>query len=372
MKYLSEFRDPAVVEKLVDELHRVTTGDWTLMEVCGGQTHSLVKNGLMELLPAGVRMVHGPGCPVCVTPIPLIDLAVRLVLDHRATVFSFGDMLRVPGTTHSLAQAKAEGGDVRVVYSPLEAVQFAQANPTRQVVFFAVGFETTAPANALALVHAHRLGLRNFSLLASQVLVPPAMAAVLADPASRIEGFLAAGHVCTIMGLDEYGPIVERFRVPVIVTGFEPVDLLHGILMAVTQLERGEAKLENQYARVVRPEGNPDARRVLREVFRVADREWRGIGVIPQSGLEVREEFADFDAKVRFGLEDAPETPASGCIAGLVLTGQARPTECEHFGTRCTPLTPVGAPMVSSEGACAAYHHVALAPVQLVRGARHG
>lgn len=372
MKYLSEFRDPALVEKLVDELHRVTTGDWTLMEVCGGQTHSLVKNGLMELLPPGVRMVHGPGCPVCVTPIPLIDLAVRLVLDHGATVFSFGDMLRVPGTTHSLAQAKAEGGDVRVVYSPLEAVQFAQANPTRQVVFFAVGFETTAPANALALVHAHRLGLRNFSLLASQVLVPPAMAAVLADPASRIEGFLAAGHVCTIMGLDEYGPIVERFKVPVIVTGFEPVDLLHGILMAVTQLERGEAKLENQYARVVRPEGNPDARRVLREVFRVADREWRGIGTIPQSGLEVREEFADFDAKVRFGLEDAPETPASGCIAGLVLTGQARPTECAHFGTRCTPLTPVGAPMVSSEGACAAYHHVAQAPVTLVRGTRHG
>lgn len=372
MKFLSEFRDPALVERLVDELHKVARGEWTLMEVCGGQTHSLVKNGLMELLPPGVRMVHGPGCPVCVTPVPLIDLAVRLVLEHGATVFSFGDMLRVPGTAHSLAQAKAAGGDVRVAYSPLEAVQFAQANPTRQVVFFAVGFETTAPANALALVHAHRLGLRNFSLLASQVLVPPAIAAVLSDPASRIQGFLAAGHVCTIMGLDEYAPIVDRFRVPIVVTGFEPVDLLHGILMTVQQLERGEARLENQYARVVRPEGNPDARRVLREVFRVADREWRGIGVVPQSGLEVREEYADFDAKVRFGLEDAPEATDSGCIAGLVLTGQARPTECPHFGTTCTPLTPVGAPMVSSEGACAAYHHVALSPVQLVRGGRHG
>ncbi|MCU0626335.1 MAG: hydrogenase formation protein HypD [Gemmatimonadaceae bacterium] len=372
MKYLSEFRDPALVERLVDELHKVTTGSWTLMEVCGGQTHSLVKNGLMDLLPAGVRMVHGPGCPVCVTPVPLIDLAVRLVRDHGATVFSFGDMLRVPGTTHSLSQAKAEGGDVRVVYSPLEAVQFAQANPQKQVVFFAVGFETTAPANALALVHAHRLGLRNFSLLASQVLVPPAMTAVLQDPNTHIQGFLAAGHVCTIMGLEEYAPIVERFRVPIIVTGFEPVDLLHGILLAVQQLERGEAKLENQYARVVRAEGNPDARRVLRDVFRVADREWRGIGTIPQSGLEVREEYADFDAKVRFGLEDAPEPVATGCIAGLVLTGQARPTECQHFGSRCTPLTPVGAPMVSSEGACAAYYHVARAPVQLVRGGRHG
>jgi hydrogenase expression/formation protein HypD len=358
MKFLDEYRDAQAVGQLLERLRSTVTRPWTLMEVCGGQTHSLVKNGILALLPEQVRMVHGPGCPVCVTPIGLIDHAVDLALTKGVTVFSFGDMLRVPGSVMSLSQAKAQGADVRIVYSPLEAVQWAAAHPAVPCVFFAVGFETTAPANALAVLQAAQLGVRNFSLLASQVLVPPAIGAVMDDPDSRIQGFLAAGHVCTVMGVQEYQPLVERYHIPIVVTGFEPVDLLHGILMAVTQLERGEARVENQYARVVQTHGNAAAQAAMQKVFRVVDREWRGIGTIPASGLDVREEYADFDARLVHGLGCPIVDMASPCIAGQVLKGQKKPHECPEFGRACTPLTPLGAPMVSSEGACAAYYHV--------------
>ena len=357
MKHLSEYRDPSQVEQYVQELHRTVTRPWTIMEVCGGQTHSLVKNGILNLLPDKIRMVHGPGCPVCVTPVNLIDKAVYLAEEKGVMLCSFGDMIRVPGSKRSLLEAKAGGADVRILYSPLEAVRLARENPDREVVFFAVGFETTAPANALSVVQAQQLGLKNYSILASHVLVPPAMEAVMQDPDTHIEGFLAAGHVCTIMGISEYGPLVERYRLPIVVTGFEPVDLLHGILMTVRQLERGEYKLENQYTRVVRPEGNPDAQRVIRHVFTVVDREWRGLGTIPQSGWAVRPELAAFDANHKFSVNipKVPECP--DCIAGLVLKGIKKPHECSQFGTNCNPERPLGAPMVSSEGACAAYYH---------------
>jgi hydrogenase expression/formation protein HypD len=358
MKFLDEYRDAPTVERLLERLRATATRPWTLMEVCGGQTHSLVKNGIIAMLPANVRMVHGPGCPVCVTPIGLIDHAVDLALNKGVTVFSFGDMLRVPGSVMSLSQAKAQGANVRIVYSPLEAVKWASEHPDVPCVFFAVGFETTAPANALAVLQAAQLGVKNFSLLASQVLVPPAIAAIMDDPDSHIQGFLAAGHVCTVMGIQEYQPLVEKYHIPITVTGFEPVDLLHGILLTVTQLERGEARVENQYARVVQTHGNAAAQQAMQRVFRVVDREWRGIGTIPKSGLDVREEYADFDAHVRYGLGCALVDMASPCIAGQVLKGQKKPYECAEFGKACTPLTPLGAPMVSSEGACAAYYHV--------------
>ena len=359
MKHLTEYRDPEQVEQYVQELHRTVTRPWTIMEVCGGQTHSLVKNGILNLLPEQITMVHGPGCPVCVTPVNLIDKAVYLAEEKGAMLCSFGDMIRVPGSTKSLLEAKAAGADVRILYSPLEAVRLARENPDREVVFFAVGFETTAPANALAVVQARQLGLTNFSILASHVLVPPAMEAVMQDADTHIQGFLAAGHVCTIMGTSEYGPLVERYKLPIVVTGFEPVDLLHGILMTVRQLERGVYQLENQYTRVVRPEGNPDARRVIEQVFETVDREWRGIGTIPQSGWEVRPELAAFDANRKFSVSipKAPECP--DCIAGLVLKGIKKPHECSQFGRACSPERPLGAPMVSSEGACAAYYHFA-------------
>ncbi|ARK12832.1 hydrogenase formation protein HypD [Fibrella sp. ES10-3-2-2] len=359
MKHLTEYSDPELVEQYIQELHKTATRPWTIMEVCGGQTHGLVKNGILNLLPDLVTMVHGPGCPVCVTPVNLIDKAVYLAEEKNVILCSFGDMIRVPGSTKSLLDAKAGGADVRILYSPLEAVRLARENPDREVVFFAVGFETTAPANALSVVQAQKLGLKNYSILASHVLVPPAMEAIIQDDDTHIQGFLAAGHVCAIMGIDEYGPLVERYKMPMVVTGFEPVDLLQGILMVVRQLERGECKLENQYARVVRPEGNPEARRIIEQVFAVVDREWRGIGMIPGSGWAVRPELAAFDADRKFSVSitKVPECP--DCIAGLVLKGIRKPHECSQFGRVCSPERPLGAPMVSSEGACAAYYHFA-------------
>ena len=357
MKYLTEYRDQDVAERYLQEISKAVTRPWTIMEVCGGQTHSLVKNGILNMLPQQINMVHGPGCPVCVTPLNLIDKAVYLAEEKGAILCSYGDMLRVPGSQKSLLEVKAGGADVRILYSPLEAVKLAKENPGREVVFFAVGFETTAPANALSVVHAQRMGLTNYSILASHVLVPPAIEAVMADELSNIQAFLAAGHVCTIMGTEEYYPLVEKHRIPLVITGFEPVDLLQGILMTVLQLENGEARVENQYARMVRAEGNPKAREIIYEVFEVTDRLWRGMDVIPNSGYEVREKYAAFDAKRKFEvqIEEAPEN--AECIAGEIMKGIKKPFECANFGTKCKPENPLGAPMVSSEGSCAAYYH---------------
>jgi len=357
MKYLKEYRDPELVERYLQQLHQTVRRPWTIMEVCGGQTHSLVKNGILDLLPDAVNMVHGPGCPVCVTPLNLIDKAIFLAEEREVILCSYGDMLRVPGSRKSLLEAKAGGADVRILYSPLEAVSLAKANPDKEVVFFAVGFETTAPANALSVVHAHRQGVDNYAILTSHVLVPPAIEAVMNDDDTLIQGFLAAGHVCTIMGIHEYAPIVERYHVPVVVTGFEPVDLLQGILMTVRQLEAGEHRLENQYSRVVRPDGNPEARRVIEQVFDITDREWRGIGAIPMSGYELRPEYAAYDANRKFNVNIEAAEESKECIAGQVLKGIKKPHECPQFGKKCTPQNPLGAPMVSSEGACAAYYH---------------
>ncbi|GAA4435970.1 hydrogenase formation protein HypD [Pontibacter saemangeumensis] len=359
MKHLSEYRDAAKVKKLLSEIGAVVKRPRMLMEVCGGQTHSLVKNGILNMLPEMVTMVHGPGCPVCVTPASMIDQAVALALREEVLLCSFGDMVRVPGSSKSLMQARAEGGNLKVVYSPLDAVKLALDHPEKEVVFFAVGFETTAPANALAVLQAAKLHLPNFSVLVSHVLVPPAMEAILSDPFNTINGFLGAGHVCSVMGMQEYYPLAEKYGVPIVVTGFEPVDLLEGILMAVRQLESGKATVENQYARVVRPNGNQQAQAVIREVFEVTDREWRGIGVIPQSGYKVREKYWQYDAEQKFGTTtDTTVAPTdTGCIAGEILRGLKKPAQCPHFGKGCTPLHPLGAPMVSSEGACAAYFH---------------
>jgi hydrogenase expression/formation protein HypD len=364
MRFITEYRDEALASAYLQGLHRVTRGSWTLMEICGGQTHSLVKNGILGMLPKSITMVHGPGCPVCVTPIPIIDEAIALARMPNIILCSYGDMLRVPGSKLSLLDARAEGGNVRIVYSPLEAVNLAIENPDREVVFFAVGFETTAPANALSVVHADRLGVHNFSILASHVLVPPAMEAILGDPECKIDAFLAAGHVCTIMGLEEYEPIVKKYRVPVVVTGFEPVDLLQGIFMAVQQLEQGEARLENQYARVVHAEGNPFAKDTIRQVFEVADREWRGIGTLPNSGYEVNKQYSRFNARLRFHIKTHTTVESEACMSGAIMRGLKKPFECPHFGTRCTPEHPLGAPMVSSEGACAAYYHFSSSSLQ--------
>ncbi|GLU52803.1 hydrogenase formation protein HypD [Dyadobacter frigoris] len=359
MKFLTEYRNPEMVAMYLDELRKTVTRPWTIMEVCGGQTHSLVKNGILNLLPPQIQMVHGPGCPVCVTPLQLIDKAVFLAEKKGVILCSFGDMIRVPGSERSLLEAKAAGADVRIMYSPLEAVKMAKENPDREVVFFAVGFETTAPANALSVIHAKLLGLKNYSILASHVLVPPAMEAIMNDEVTRIQAFLAAGHVCAIMGMGQYYDLVEKFDVPIVVTGFEPVDLLQGILMTVRQLETGKANLENQYARVVKPEGNPEALKIIKQVFKVTDREWRGLGIIPLSGWEVKEELALFDASKRFSINIARAPECPDCIAGQILKGIKKPAQCSQFGTRCTPEHPLGAPMVSSEGACAAYYHFA-------------
>ena len=357
MKYLSEYRSPELVDYFLKEIKRTVTKPWVIMEVCGGQTHSLVKNGLLNLLPGQVRMVHGPGCPVCVTPLNLIDKAVYLAEEKKVILCSFGDMIRVPGSKKSLLDAKANGADIRILYSPLEAVKIAAENPDKEVVFFAVGFETTAPANALSVIHAKRQGLKNYSILTSHVLVPPAMEAIINHDDNIVQGFLAAGHVCTIMGLSEYYPIVEKHKIPMVVTGFEPVDLLQGIAMLVAQLEKGEYKLENQYSRVVEEEGNPAARKMIDDVFESSDREWRGIGTIPGSGFELREDFSAYDANKKFRVNIAKAEENKDCIAGHVLRGLKKPHECSEFGKRCTPANPLGAPMVSSEGACAAYYH---------------
>ena len=357
MKFLTEYRDPELAQRYLEEINKTVTRSWTIMEVCGGQTHSLVKNGILNMLPREINMVHGPGCPVCVTPLNLIDKAVYLAAEKGVILCSYGDMLRVPGSEESLLEAKANGADIRILYSPLEAVKIAEQNQDKQVVFFAVGFETTAPANALSVIQANQLNLTNYSILASHVLVPPAIEAVMEDAESNIQGFLAAGHVCTIMGTLEYYPLVEKFKVPVVVTGFEPVDILQGILMTVQQLEKGESKVENQYVRMVKEEGNPIAQDTIYEVFEVTDRLWRGMEVIPMSGYEVKEKYALFDAKRKFNI-NIPEAPENEeCISGEIMKGIKKPFECPHFGKKCKPENPIGAPMVSSEGACAAYYH---------------
>jgi hydrogenase expression/formation protein HypD len=355
MKYIDEFRDPALARGLLDRIRRTASRPWTIMEVCGGQTHTLLRAGIDQLLPDGLRLVHGPGCPVCVTPLEMIDRALAIAARPGVIFCSFGDMLRVPGSTTDLLRVRAAGGDVRIVYSPLDAVSIAQENGGREVVFFAVGFETTAPATALAARQAKALGLGNFSLLAAHVLVPPAMEAILASPGNQVQGFLAAGHVCTVMGYEDYLALAERYRVPIVVTGFEPVDLLEGIGMVVTQLEEGRAEVENQYARAVQRSGNRSAQEAVAEVYEVCDRPWRGLGVLPRSGLRLRPAYADFDAEKRFAVESVRATEPAECRSGEVLQGLLRPDQCAAFGTTCTPEHPLGAPMVSSEGACAAY-----------------
>ncbi|MDJ0771351.1 MAG: hydrogenase formation protein HypD [Ilumatobacter sp.] len=356
MKYLDEFNDPVLARKLFDEIADVATRPWAIMEVCGGQTHSIIRNGIDQLLPDTIELIHGPGCPVCVTPLGMIDKALAIASRDDVIFCSFGDMLRVPGSGRDLFSVKSEGGDVRVVYSPLDAVRLAEEHPDRQVVFFAIGFETTAPPNAMAVHLAQQRGLTNFSVLVSHVLVPPAISAIASSPTSRVDAFLAAGHVCSVMGTHEYGPLVERFGLPIVVTGFEPLDVLDGIRRAVVQLEAGEARLENAYERVVTAEGNVAAQQMLGDVFEVCDRQWRGIGEIPASGWRLRPELAAFDAEAKFDVTgvDAPES--SVCRAGEVLQGLIKPHECEAFGTACTPRTPLGATMVSGEGACAAYY----------------
>jgi hydrogenase expression/formation protein HypD len=356
VKYLDEYRDPVLAKALLAEIHRVTTRPWTLMEVCGGQTHTIVKQGIDEALPEGCRMIHGPGCPVCVTPLEQVDKALAIAARPEVIFTSFGDMLRVPGTSTDLLALRARGADVRIVYSPLDALTIAAANPDREVVFFAVGFETTAPANAMAIAEAARRGIDNFSVLVSHVLVPPAMTALLDSPTNQVQGFLAAGHVCAVMGWTEYEPIAERYRVPIVVTGFEPLDLLEGILMAVRQLEEGRYEVENQYSRAVTRDGVPLAQRQVLDVFEVGARTWRGIGAIPASGYHLRPEYARFDAEDRFDVGDIHTVEHPACIAGTILTGEAVPLDCTAYGTLCTPQQPLGAPMVSNEGTCAAFH----------------
>jgi hydrogenase expression/formation protein HypD len=355
LKYIDEYRDEAGARKFVSAIRAKVTRPWTIMEICGGQTHTIVKYGVDTLLPASLTLVHGPGCPVCVTPVELIDKAVEIASRPDVIFCSFGDMLRVPGTAHDLLTVKAAGGDIRIVYSPLDTLKIAKEHPEKQVVFFAVGFETTAPANAMAVVQARREGLRNFSVLVSHVLVPPAIKLILSSPQNRVQGFLAAGHVCAVMGYTEYEPIAAKYGVPIVVTGFEPLDVLQGIAMCVAQLESGRAEVENQYARSVRREGNQPAQQLIREVFRIVPRKWRGVGEIPRSGLGLGDAYADFDAEHRFGAALTATDADSECLSGLVLQGVLKPHECPAFGTRCTPERPLGAPMVSSEGACAAY-----------------
>jgi len=369
MKYLDEFRDPELARNLFEQIARVTTRHWAIMEVCGGQTHSIIRNGIDQLLPEQIELVHGPGCPVCVTPLGMIDKALDIAARPEVIFCSFGDMLRVPGSRSDLFQVRSEGGDVRVVYSPLDAVNLAEENPGREVVFFAIGFETTAPANAMAVHQARERGLANFSVLVSHVLVPPAIEAIVTSPTNRVDAFLAAGHVCSVMGTWQYLPLVERHRVPIVVTGFEPLDVLEGVRRVVIQLEAGRAELDNAYRRVVCEAGNVAAQAMLEDVFEVCDRKWRGIGEIPLSGWRLSERYRDFDAEIRFDVAhlDAPEPAA--CRSGEVLQGMIKPNQCAAFGKECTPRHPLGATMVSSEGACAAYYQYrrldAQAPVEL-------
>lgn len=356
MKYVDEFRDGALARRYVAAIARITTRPWTMMEICGGQTHSIVRHGIDQLLPAGVELLHGPGCPVCVTPAESIDAAVAIAGQPGVVLCSFGDMLRVPGHGHSLLAARARGADVRVVYSPLDSLKIARETPDRQVVFFAIGFETTSPATAMTVALAERDGIENFSVLVSHVLVPPAIEALLSAPGNEVQGFLAAGHVCTVMGYWEYEPIVRRYRLPIVVTGFEPLDLLQGIYLCIRQLEQGRAEVENQYSRMVRREGNRTAQELIRRIFKVQPQSWRGIGEIPASGLGLNAEFSHYDASRRFGHVTTARERQTECISGEVLRGVRKPMDCHAFGTRCTPEQPLGATMVSSEGACAAYY----------------
>jgi hydrogenase expression/formation protein HypD len=356
VKYLDEFQDPALAQRLLEEIHATVTRPWALMEVCGGQTHSIIRHGIDQLLPDQVELIHGPGCPVCVTPLETIDKALEIASRPDVIFCSFGDMLRVPGSDRDLFRVRSEGGDVRVVYSPLDALRIARENPAREVVFFGIGFETTAPPNAMTVYQAHRLGIRNFSLLVSHVRVPPAIEAIMRSPSCRVQAFLAAGHVCSVMGTREYPQLADEFAVPIVVTGFEPLDVLEGVRRAVRQLERGEHTVENAYPRAVRPEGNHAAQRMLADVFEVADRAWRGIGVIPASGWRLSPRYRGYDAGHRFSVQDIATAEPAGCRSGEVLQGLLKPHQCEAFGTACTPRTPLGATMVSSEGACAAYY----------------
>jgi hydrogenase expression/formation protein HypD len=356
MKYLDEYRDAAAAKKLAEAINRTATRPWVIMEVCGGQTHTIVKYGIDKVIPECIELVHGPGCPVCVTSLEMIDRAHAIAVRPEVIFCSFGDMLRVPGSRGDLLQLKSQGADIRIVYSPLDAVNLAAANPDRKVVFFAIGFETTAPPNAMAVWLAHKRKLKNFSVLVSHVLVPPAMTAILQAPGNRVQGFLGPGHVCTVMGCGEYPPIAERFGVPIVITGFEPVDMLEGILMTVRQLEAGEAKVENQYGRAVRFEGNLESKKLIEQVFEVTDRKWRGVGLIPASGYQLRAEFIEHDAERLFEVGGITTEESSECISGEILRGMKKPLDCPAFGTRCTPLAPLGATMVSSEGACAAYY----------------
>jgi hydrogenase expression/formation protein HypD len=357
MKFLDEYRDGETAKKILSELEKIITQKWAIMEICGGQTHSLVKNGIIDVLPKEITMIHGPGCPVCVTPIHLIDKAIFLAAQPNTILCSYGDMIRVPGSVSSLAKAKANGADVRVVYTPLEAVKLAQQNPEKEVIFFAVGFETTAPTNALSVIQAKSLGIKNYSILTSHVLVPPAIEAILGSPDNKVQGVLAAGHVCTIMGFEEYHVLAEKYRTPIVVTGFEPIDLIQGIFMAVKQLEEGRHVVENQYSRIVSEKGNVEAKKLIFEVFEVQKRDWRGIGNIDESGYELKPSFAEFDADKKFRVHIEKVEENAECISGQIMKGNKKPFECLHFGKKCTPENPLGAPMVSSEGACAAYYN---------------
>ncbi len=361
MKYVHEYRQAETANKMADEIARITTRAWTLMEVCGGQTHAIVKFGLEQFLPPQIELVHGPGCPVCVTPVEIIDKAVEIASRSRVIFCSFGDMLRVPGSETDLQGVKAQGGDIRIVYSPMDAVTLARQHPDKEVVFFAIGFETTAPANAMAVYQAREKGIANFSLLTSQFLVPPAIETLCSSPQSRVQGFLAAGHVCAVMGYEQYPPLAKKFRVPIVVTGFEPLDILEGILLCVQQLEQGRAEVQNQYSRVVSRQGNLSAQQMISEVFKSRSQIWRGIGSIEHSGLKLSDAYMEFDAEYKFDLKnkaraDYGTDDSAGCISGEIMQGLKKPHDCSHFGTTCRPESPIGAPMVSSEGACAAYY----------------
>lgn len=356
MKYVDEYRSGGLAQNIVQEIRRIQTRPWVIMEVCGGQTHSIVKHGIDELLPEGIELVHGPGCPVCVTSLEMMDKAHAIARRREVIFTSFGDMLRVPGSQFDLFTLKSQGAEVRVVYSPLDALKIARANPEKKVVFFAIGFETTAPANAMAVWQANREGLKNFFMLVSHVLVPPAIAAILQAPQNRVQGFLGPGHVCAVRGFGEYEAISSRFHVPIVITGFEPLDIIEGTLMVVRQLESGGARVENQYVRAVRREGNRRAQELMSEVFEICDRKWRGIGAIPKSGYRLRYEFRDYDAERLFAVEEIDTKEPSACISGQILKGIKKPHDCPAFGTSCTPQHPLGATMVSAEGACAAYY----------------
>jgi hydrogenase expression/formation protein HypD len=356
MKFVDEYRDGRLARAIIRDIERIQTRPWVIMEVCGGQTHSIVKHGIDNLLPPGIELVHGPGCPVCVTSLELIDKAHAIAMRPDVIFCSFGDMLRVPGSRADLFALKSEGADIRIVYSPLDCLKIARANPGKTVVFFAIGFETTAPANAMLVWRAHQEGLKNVAVLVSHVLVPPAISAILGSPRNRVQGFLGPGHVCTVMGYGEYEPLAERFHVPIVVSGFEPLDILEGVRMTVLQLEEGRGEVENQYKRVLDREGNKAARDLIFRVFEICDRKWRGVGSIPMSGYRLRDELREHDAELRFEVTHIDTQEPAICISGEILRGISKPHDCPAFGTLCTPRTPLGATMVSSEGACAAYY----------------